>query len=182
MTWEHFHIIAHSFPIVMCLSGTLVGLFGWVRDRPELETWGIVALLIGGAFVLPAYLTGLAAADVVADRTFIRPGIIQTHRFAATWAAVPVFTAGALAAFALHERDDRRLRHFVLIVGLVAGVAIGYAAWLGSKIQHGEAANADVASVSAGIPGTDAASGNLKMEEAWGDDGGWRCCFPLSVA
>ena len=141
MTWEHLHLVAHSFPIVLCMSGTLVGLFGWARNREALELWGIVALLIGGAFVAPAYLTGLAAADVVADRTFVRPGIIQTHRFAATWAAIPVFTAGALAAFSLHEREDRKLRRFVLLVGLIASIAVGYAAWLGSRIQHGDASS-----------------------------------------
>ncbi|MDX1395524.1 MAG: dipeptidase [Gemmatimonadota bacterium] len=150
MTWEHLHLIAHSFPIVMCVSGTLVGLFGWARDRPELETWALVALVIAAAFVAPAYLTGLAAADVVADRIFVRPGIVQTHRFAATWAAIPVFTAGALAAFALHERDDTRLRRFVLIVGLLASAAVAYAAWLGSKIQHGDAANPTTPDAGAG--------------------------------
>ena len=149
MTWEHLHLITHSFPIVLCVSGSLVGLFGWIRDDPGLERWGLVALLIAGAFVLPAYLTGLAAADVVADRTFVRPGIVQTHRFAATWAAVPVFTAGALAAFALHERDDRRLGRFVLVVGVLAGAAVAYAAWLGSRIEHGEEANPPAASVEA---------------------------------
>ncbi len=85
----------------------------------------------------PAYLTGLAAADVVADRTFVRPGVVQTHRFWATWAAIPVFSAGALAAFSLHEREDRRLRHFVLSVALFASLLIAYAAWLGSQVEHG---------------------------------------------
>jgi membrane dipeptidase len=138
VTWEYLHLISHSFPIVLCVSGSLVGLAGWIRDDSQLEIWGLVALLIAGVFVLPAYLTGLAAADVVADRTFVRPGIVQTHRFAATWAAVPVFTAGALAAFALHERDDRRLRRFVLVVGVIASAVVAYAAWLGSRIQHGD--------------------------------------------
>ena len=137
MTWEHLHLVSHSFPIVLTTSGTLVGLYGWVRGRESLELWGLVALLIGGAFVAPAYLTGLAAADVVADRTFVRPGIVQTHRFWATWAAIPVFTAAALAAFALHERDDRRLRRFVLLVGLFATLMVGVAAWQGAKIVHG---------------------------------------------
>ena len=150
MTWEYLHLITHSFPIVMCVSGSLVGLIGWMRDEPGLEVWGLVALLIGGVFVLPAYLTGLAAADVVADRTFVRPGTVQTHRFAATWAAVPVFTAGALAAFALHEREDRRLRRFVLVVGLLAGAAVAYAAWLGSRIEHGDEANRPAAAAAAG--------------------------------
>jgi len=151
VTWEHLHLIAHSFPIVLCLSGTLVGIFGWVRDRPELELWGIVALLIAGALVVPAYLTGLAAADVVGDRLFVRPGIIQTHRFAATWAVVPVFTAGALAAFSLYEREDRKLRHFVLVVGLLASGTIGYAAVLGSRIKHGTGPDADTAAAEAEV-------------------------------
>ena len=138
MTWEHLHLIAHSFPIVMCVSGTLVGLLGWTRDNRDLEVWAIVALLIAGIFVVPAYVTGLVAADVVADRTFVRPGIIQTHRFAATWAAIPVFTAGALAAFSLRDREDRRLRRFVIVVGAVAAAAVAYAAWMGSQIEHGD--------------------------------------------
>ena len=137
MTWEHLHLVSHSFPIVLTASGAMVGLYGWVRDREPLEFWGLVALVIAGAFVAPAYLTGLAAADVVTERTFVSPGIVQTHRFWATWAAVPAFTAGALAAFALHERDDRRLRHFVLLVGVFATCMIGVAAWQGSKIVHG---------------------------------------------
>lgn len=138
MTWEYLHLIAHSFPIVLTVSGTLVGLLGWARGKPELERWALVALLIAAGFVVPAYVTGLAAADVVADRTFVRPGVVQSHRFAATWAAIPVFTAGALAAFALHEREDRRLRRFVLLVGLGAALAIGWAAWQGARIQHGD--------------------------------------------
>ena len=98
VSWEHLHNLSHSFPIVLTACGSVVGLYGWVRDREPLELWGLVALVIAGAFVAPAYLTGLAAADVVADRTFVRPGIVQTHRFWATWAAVPAFTAGVLAA------------------------------------------------------------------------------------
>jgi len=149
VSWEHLHIVSHSFPIVLAACGSVVGLYGWARDREPLELWGLVALVIAGAFVAPAYLTGLAAADVVAERTFVRPGIVQTHRFWATWAAVPAFTAGALAAFALHERDDRRLRHFVLLVGLFATFMIGFAAWQGSKIVHGPNETAG-----AGVPAT----------------------------
>lgn len=125
----------------MSVSGAIVGLIGWVRDQETLEIWGLIALVIGAIFVAPAYLTGLAAADVVADRTFVRPGVVQTHRFWATWAAIPVFSAGALAAFALHEKDDRKLRHFVIGVAFFASAIVGYAAWLGSQIEHGPEAN-----------------------------------------
>lgn len=146
MTWEYLHLVTHSFPIVLSLTGVLVGVLGWVRNRPDLERWALVALLVGGVFVIPAYVTGLVAADVVADRIFVAPSIVQSHRFAATWAAIPIVTAGVLAGFALHESEDRRLRRFVILVGVVAAGAIGYAAYLGSQIVHSnDAAAADTA-------------------------------------
>ena len=107
MSWEHLHIISHSFPIVLTVSGAVVGLIGWWQDRQALEMWGLVSFIIAAAFVAPAYLTGLAAADVVADRTFVRPGVVQTHRFWATWAAIPVFSAGALAVFSFYRQFAR---------------------------------------------------------------------------
>ncbi|MCG8469339.1 MAG: hypothetical protein MJB57_14220 [Gemmatimonadetes bacterium] len=152
MSWEHLHLVSHSFPIVLSMSATLVGLFGWWRGIESLESWALVALIVSAAFVAPAYLTGLAAADVVADRTFVRPGVVQTHRFWATWAAIPLFTAGALAAFALHEREDQKLRRFVILVGLLASLIVGYTAWLGSRIVHGETvALADTPTIDRGV-------------------------------
>lgn len=136
MTWEYLHLVSHSFPIVLSITGVVVGVLGWIRDRPELERWALVALLVGGVFVIPAYVTGIVAADVVGERIFVQPSIVQTHRFAATWAAIPIITAGVLAGFALHESEDRRLRRFVIVVGVVAAGAVGYAAYLGSQILH----------------------------------------------
>ena len=152
VSWEHLHVIAHSFPIVLTASGTLVGLYGWARNQEPLELWGLVALVIAGAFIAPAYLTGLAAADVVAERTFVSEGVVQTHRFWATWAAIPVFTVAALAAFALHERD-RKLRRFVLLLGVFATLMIGIAAWHGSKIVDGPDAGASAATGAADSEG-----------------------------
>lgn len=136
MTWEHLHLVAHSFPTVLLVTGAVIGVLGWILHRPELERWALVALLVGGVFAIPAYVTGVVAADVVEQRTFIQPSIVQTHRFAATWAAVLILTAGVLAGFALYESEDRRLRRFVIVVGVVAAGAVGYAAYLGSQIVH----------------------------------------------
>lgn len=153
MNWEYLHLVTHSFPIVLSMTGAGVGLVGWGTGRPELERWGVLALLVGGAFVVPAYFTGLAAADVAAERTFVRPSVVQDHRFAATWAMVPLLLAGALAGFSLYDREDARLRRFVLLVGLVAAGAAGYAAYLGSGIEH----RAPASDAGADAPGQDPA-------------------------
>lgn len=138
VTWAYLHLISHSFPIVLFVTGTLVGIAGWIAGRDELERWGLLAFLVGGAFVIPAYLTGLAAADVVADRTFVRPSAIQRHRTWATFAAVPLLVAAILAGFSFAEPRDRRLRRFVIVMGAFAAVATGFAATLGARIEHGE--------------------------------------------
>ncbi len=136
MTWEYLHLISHSFPIVLYATGAVAGAAGWAAGREELERWALVAFVVGGAFAIPAYVTGLAAADVEEARTFVSAGAVQTHRTAATWAAVLLLLTGILAAFALWEREDRRLRRFVLLVGIVAAVVTAWAAHLGSRIQH----------------------------------------------
>lgn len=137
MNWEYLHLISHSFPIVLSATGAAVGIAGWIADREGLEKWGLVAFLVGGAFVVPAYVTGLAAADVVADRTFVRPSAIQRHRTWATVAAVPLVVAAILAGFSFAEPEDRRLRRFVILVGAVAAAVTGFAATLGARIEHG---------------------------------------------
>jgi uncharacterized membrane protein len=131
------HLLTHSFPIVLSLSGAVVGLAGWVAGRADLERWGILALLVGGAFAIPAYLTGLAAADVVSERTFVQPSDIQSHRYGATFALVLLILGGVLAGFAMYEKEDARLRRFVLLIAAIAAAVTGYAAYLGARIEHG---------------------------------------------
>lgn len=137
MNWEYLHLISHSFPIVLVTTGALVGTAGWLADRERLERWAILAFLVGGAFVIPAYLTGLAAADVVGQRMFVQPDEIQRHRTMATFAAVPLLVAAILAGFSMAEPGDRRLRRFVILVAWVAAAVTAYAAFLGAGIQHG---------------------------------------------
>lgn len=139
MSWEYLHLIVHQFPIVLAVVGVAVGFAGWAAGRSDLERFGVLSLLLAGASAIPSYYTGLAAADTVARRTFVEPGVIEHHRTWATWAAVLLVSAGIFAGFSLWQPDDRRLRRFVLLAGLAAAALTGYAAWLGGDIVHGSA-------------------------------------------
>lgn len=146
MSWEYVHLVTHAFPIVLSVTGAGVGLIGWALRRESLERWGLIAILLAGIGAIPAYVSGISAADVVADRTFVTPGIVQTHRTWATWALILLVTAGIFAAFSLFQPKDARLRRFVLLVGLGAATLVGFTAYRGGRIVHGaegEAARAE---------------------------------------
>lgn len=142
-TWEYLHLIAVLFPVALGVSGALVGLAGWTARREGLERWGLVSLLLAGALSIPAYFTGLTAADVAVARTFVEPSVVQSHRAWATWTTVALVAQAVFSAVALWQPDDRRLRRFVLIVGFATAVLLGVTALLGGRIVHGPATDAE---------------------------------------
>lgn len=137
VSWRYLHLVVEAFPAVLSVTGALVGLAGWAADRPLLERYGLACFLVAGIFAPVAYFTGLAAADVVAQRTFVTPSLVQAHRAWATWATLGLMTSGVFGAFALFQPDDRRLRRFVLVVGLLAATLTAVASIRGGDIEHG---------------------------------------------
>ena len=138
MDWEYIHLISHPFPIVLSIVGSLTGLVGWAAGRESLERYGLVSLLIAGMMAIPSYISGITAGDIVTDRTFVQPGIVQDHRTWATWAAILLVTCGIFAVFSMTQPKDGRLRRFVLLLGLGAAILTGFASFRGGKIVHGE--------------------------------------------
>ena len=138
MNWEYIHLISHPFPIVLTIVGAGVGLVGWATGRESLERYGLVSFLIAAVMAIPSYISGITAADVVVDRTFVRPGIVQEHRTWATWASIVLVTSGIFAVFSMTQPEDGRLRRFVLLLGLGAAALTGFASFRGGKIVHGE--------------------------------------------
>lgn len=136
MNWDYLHLVTHQFAVVLPIAGVAVGLAGWISGRESLERYGILSLLLAGAFAIPSYITGVAAADVVGQRTFVQPSIVQVHRTWATWASIGLVTSGIFAGFSLAQSGDRGLRRFVLVVGALAALLASLAAFQGGKIVH----------------------------------------------
>ena len=156
MNWEYLHLVTHPFAIVLPIVGAVVGLAGWVAGRDELERYGLISLLIAAVAAIPSYITGISTADDLAGRTFVEPGLVQDHRTWATWAAIMLVTCGIFAGFSMAQPKDRRLRRFVLIVGALAAGLVGYSAFRGGKIVHGEGAPTSEAVTAALVHSTDA--------------------------
>lgn len=142
-SWEHLHLLAHPFPLVLAVVGAAAGLAGWLGGREDLERYALISLLLAGILVIPAYVTGLTAADVAADRTFVRESITQDHRTWATWSSLVLVSGGVFAGFSLLQPDDRRLRRFVFVAGAIGAALVVYAAYLGGGIRHGDPEDTD---------------------------------------
>jgi len=137
MTWKYIHLVLNPFPIVLSIAGTVVGLAGWIAGRPAWERWGVTALLLAAVAAPFTYYSGIAAGDVVAQRTFVKPGLIQTHRTWATWTLIAIVADGVFAAFSAFQPEDGRLRRFVILVGVACAVLAGITGFMGGRIAHG---------------------------------------------
>lgn len=156
MSWEHLHQISQPFSVVFAVAGIGVGVFGWITGREALERYAVVSLLLAGLFSIPAFVSGLAAADVEEARTFVGESPIMTHRLWSIWATVLLVISATFAGFSLLQAGDRRLRRFVIAVSVVSAVVVAYAAYLGLLIRHGEPNDAaprraGLASLAAGL-------------------------------
>jgi len=138
VNWEYIHLISHPFAIVLPIVGAVVGTAGWIARREELERYGVLSILLGGIAALPSYYSGITAADEVAQRIFVAPGIVQDHRTWATWAAVLLVTSAIFAGYSLSQPKEPRLRRFVLLVGAAAALLTALAAFRGGRIEHGD--------------------------------------------
>ena len=148
MNWEYIHLISHPFAIVLPIVGAAVGLVGWAIGRDLLERYGILSILLGGIAALPSYFSGITVADDVAQRIFVSPGMVQTHRTWATWAAVVLVTSAIFAGYSMFQPAEKRLRRFALLLGAGAALLTALAALRGGLIEHGNEP-ADEAAVSA---------------------------------
>lgn len=167
-TWEYLHLIAVLFPVALAVSGALVGVVGWAIRREGLERWGLVSLLLAGVLSVPAYFTGLTAADVAATRTFVRPSAVQTHRVWATWTTLALLAQAVFAAFALFQPADARLRRFVLLLSVAGAALVSWSALLGGKIVHGPATDAERIEETVDGPGLDR-PGGIRVAEVFDD-------------
>ena len=137
MNWEYIHLISHPFAIVLPIVGAVVGLVGWAIGRDLLERYGVLSILMGGIAALPSYFSGITAADDVAQRIFVAPGVVQTHRTWATWAAVVLVTSAIFAGYSMFQPAEKRLRRFALLLGAGAAMLTALAAFRGGQIEHG---------------------------------------------
>lgn len=138
------HLALTHLPVVGALlaAATLV-VAAVARSRPA-RGFGLALLVFAGVAVVPTYLTGEGAEEVVEDRPGVSEALIERHEEAAGAALALTLAAGGIAAAALiaGRLGRERLAAGLFVVALGASVAdaatLGWVAHLGGQIRHDE--------------------------------------------
>lgn len=139
----HLHIMLNHFPIVGVVVGT--GLLTlWLLWRKEGVVLAALWTFVGsGIAVIPVYLLGDPAKDVVENMPGISRAAIHRHDDAALWVLISLLLLAAASAWILWRRRGDQIRRGPMILGVwvLALVASGITAWaaeLGGEIHHPE--------------------------------------------
>ena len=143
MNLAHVHLLLNHVPTVgfaIAVSLLVISLV-YTDDRLQRLSFGLMFLI--AVVTLPLYLTGVAAAELIADRPEVSTALIRAHEDAALSAFVVMQLAGGAAWLALWQwrrfaRPPRGMVLSVLLFSLVAMGLMAYAANLGGSIRHPE--------------------------------------------
>jgi predicted RND superfamily exporter protein len=118
--------------------------------------------------VLPVYLTGEPAEEVVEHLPGVAESFIESHEDAAKFSLILTLATGALAFVALwfqKSESRRRLVNFgVMGLATVAFLSLAYTANLGGKIRHSEL-RMDSAPQSDGAPSAQEVDGDTDGDD-----------------
>lgn len=113
----------------------------WTRNAPT-QRFSLMMLFGLAALVLPVYLTGEPAEDMVEHLPGVEESFIGSHEFAAKFSLILTLVTGAGAFLALwfqkNETKRRMINLSVMGIAIIALLSLLYTVNLGGKIRHTE--------------------------------------------
>lgn len=145
MNQAHLHLMLNHFPFLGALFGLCVFLVGWIKNERLLVQTGLITLLIAALFIIPVYITGGNATEIIENVECAEMSYVQQHENSALWATIAMMVTGSLALIALflpvftNELNTVRLMYaIILLSGLISIILMAYTAYEGGKISHPE--------------------------------------------
>ena len=141
-----FHVLLNHFPVVLGVTSLPFLLFAlWKRNAVARTALLIGATLsvLAGLSVIPTYLSGEGAEEVVEHQPWFSETLLEQHEDAAKFALAGTLLAGLAAGVVLFQLRKRAEPKIVFVAaalifnGIAAGVT-GYVAHLGGVIRHDE--------------------------------------------
>jgi uncharacterized membrane protein len=143
ISWPYAHLLINHFPVVLSVSALAVALMALILHQRGLWLTAMGSLTGAGLFVFPVHFSGNQADQALRDPWYIKPGMIEAHDAAASWALYVILLAGLFAAYCLWRSLKRPteplpawMRAGVVVGALLATGTVARTAYLGGKIIH----------------------------------------------
>ena len=159
MNLAHLHLLLNHVPTVGFAVGLCLFLAGLLQKDEKIQRVSLGILLAVAVLCIPAYLTGVAASEIMQDRPGISGELMEAHQDAALSAFALMELAGGLAWLALwqfrrYAAAARPLLIAIVLVSAGAFALMAQAANLGGGIRHPEIVSLDEAAATAPVINT----------------------------
>jgi uncharacterized membrane protein len=148
MNLAHLHLLLNHVPTVGFAVGVCLFLVGLLQKDDKLQRVGLGILFAVAVLCIPAYLTGVAASEIMQDRPGISSELMEAHQDAALSAFALMELTGGLAWFALwqfrrYARAPRPVLVAIVFLSVGSFALMAQAANLGGGIRHPEIVSLD---------------------------------------
>ena len=143
MNLAHLHLLLNHFPTVGTVIGLGLFLYALISRNEDLKRVSLGVFFVIALVTIPAYLSGNAAQEVIAERPGISQIMIERHQDAALLGLLLMQITGTFAWIGLWQfRRKARLANWnlaaVLLLSIVTVGLMANAANVGGEIGHPE--------------------------------------------
>lgn len=142
MNFAHVHLLLNHIPIVGIPLALVFLIYGICLKHQPSKRFALLVLVFLALMVLPVYLTGEPAEEVVEHLPGVTESFIEPHEDMAVISLILTLTAGATACLAIwfqkDQKKSRLLNLAVTAIATLAALSLLYTANLGGKVRHTE--------------------------------------------
>ena len=150
MNYAHVHIVLNHVPSIGTVVGVAFFIASLVQKNERLQKVSLEILALMALALLPTYVSGNAAQQIIRSRSDVPQALIEVHQNSAIITLFLMIITGTLAWFGLWQfrrfsRPSSGNSIAVLIFSVLTAFFILRTANMGGEISHGEIRSADVA-------------------------------------
>jgi len=138
MNLTHLHLLLNHFPIIGTLIGSVIILYGIIKNQQQAKSIGAILIIIMAIIAIPVFLTGEPAEETVEHLQGISESMIHEHEEAGEQAIWLMEIAGLfslLSLFFQYKKSVITNNIFILtfVLTLISFALMARTGYLGGK-------------------------------------------------
>jgi len=143
MNEAQIHLALTHIPVIGIIFGVFILAFALIRKSEELKVFSLGFLVLVALTVIPVYISGESAEELVEHLPGVSENIIEEHEHFVIIPMIVLLLTGAVALVGLLLYKFKNMIHtgtmaLLLILSLVTSGLMAKAAHLGGEIRHTE--------------------------------------------